>query len=63
MITELLLLGSLLSSPEAIDREAVTDTLRLEVGSPEVDGRIFPVHRARNRVYLEGSVPSLTWTN
>lgn len=41
-----------------------TDTLRLEVGAPEVDGRVFPVHRARNRVYLgDGDAPVSTWTN
>lgn len=40
------------------------DTLRLEVGSPEVDGRIFPVHRARNRVYLgDAATPVTEWTN
>jgi hypothetical protein len=40
------------------------DTLRLEVGSPEVDGRIFPVHRARNRVYLgDAAAPVTEWTN
>lgn len=64
MITHLLLLGSFLSSPSAVAHEAVSDTLRLEVGSPEVDGRVFPVHRARNRVYVEGSAePVVTWTN
>lgn len=42
----------------------MSDTIRLEVGSPEVDGRVFPVHRARNRVYLEdSSEPAVTWTN
>ena len=40
------------------------DTLRLEVGSPEVDGRVFPVHLARNRVYVDdGAPPATTWTN
>jgi hypothetical protein len=40
------------------------DTLRLEVGSPEIDGRVFPSHSARNRVYLElGAAPVGTWTN
>lgn len=43
---------------------APADTLRLEVGSPEVDGRVFPPHRARNRVYREGSAaPVSEWTN
>lgn len=44
---------------------ATTDTLRLHVGSPEVNGAIYPPHRARNRVYrgAEGSPPVTTWTN
>lgn len=42
----------------------ITDTLRLEVGSPEVDGRVFPFHRARNRVYMgDATEPNVTWTN
>lgn len=41
-----------------------TDTLHLEVGSPEIDGRIFPSHSARNRTYIgEGAGPVGTWTN
>jgi hypothetical protein len=40
------------------------DTLRLEVGSPEIDGRVFPSHRARNRSYIGGGAPPVsTWTN
>lgn len=40
------------------------DTLRLQVGSPEIDGRVFPTHSARNRVYLQdGAAPVGTWTN
>ena len=38
--------------------------LRLEVGSAEVDGRMYPPHRARNRVYPPGATtPVNTWTN
>lgn len=38
--------------------------LRLEVGAPEVDGRIYPQHRARNRVYPPNATThSTTWTN
>ena len=38
--------------------------LRLEVGAPEVDGRVYPPHRARNRVYPPGATThSTTWTN
>jgi hypothetical protein len=40
------------------------DTLRLEVGSPEVDALFFPPHRARNSVYIgDATTPSVTWTN
>jgi hypothetical protein len=40
------------------------DTIHLEVGSPEIDGRIFPSHSARNRTYVgEGGPPISTWTN
>ena len=40
------------------------DTLRLQVGSPEIDGRIFPSHSARNRTYrASGTAPVGTWTN
>jgi hypothetical protein len=39
--------------PPAVEAQTVPpDTPRLEVGSLEVDGRVFPVHRARNRVYV-----------
>ena len=38
--------------------------LRLEVGSPQVDGRMYPPHRARNRVYPPGATTHAnTWTN
>ena len=58
-----LILLALASTP-ARPPEAPTDTLRLEVGSPEVDGRVFPSHRARNRVYPRvGEPPATTWTN
>ena len=41
-----------------------SDTLRLEVGSPEVDGRIYPPHKARNRVYAGETDSVVTeWTN
>jgi hypothetical protein len=43
---------------------AALDTVRLEVGSPEIDGRVFPSHRARNRSYPAGGGPPVsTWTN
>ena len=41
------------------------DTLRLEVGSPAVDGRVYRPHRARVRVHLESldTPPTNEWTN
>lgn len=57
----LLLLPALACPPAA---PAAQDTIRLEIGSPEVDGRVFPVHRARNRVYIgDAATPSVSWTN
>jgi glycolate oxidase len=53
MIATTVLLTSLLLGPGAPAPAAAADTLRLEVGSPEIDGRVFPSHRARNRVYLD----------
>lgn len=50
--------------PSPTPAAAAPDTLYLEVGSPEVDGRVFPVHRARNRVYIgDATAPVTTWTN
>lgn len=38
--------------------------LRLEVGAAEVDGRMYPPHRARNRVYPpNATTPTTSWTN
>lgn len=65
-MTSLLMLLSLLPvvGPEAPGRPLATDTLRIEVGSPEVDGRIFPPHRARNTVYIgDATEPVVSWTN
>jgi hypothetical protein len=41
------------------------DTLRLQVGSAEVNGAVYPEHRARNRVYRgdRGAPPVSEWTN
>ena len=40
------------------------DTVRLEVGSPQVNGGMYPPHKARNRVYRgTDSVPVAEWTN
>jgi hypothetical protein len=54
-------------APRAIamqESRAPSDTVRLEVGSPEVDGRFFPPHRARNTVYIgDSATPATSWTN
>ncbi|MCA9739124.1 MAG: hypothetical protein KC645_15970 [Gemmatimonadetes bacterium] len=40
------------------------DTIHLDVGAAQADGRIFPAHLARNRVYLAPDAPPVTtWTN
>lgn len=49
---------------EAPVQSVAPAALTIEVGSPEVDGRMYPPHRARNRVYPPGATtPSTTWTN
>jgi hypothetical protein len=42
-----------------------TDTIRLEVGSPLIDGRVYLPHRARVRVHLNSldTPPTNEWTN
>ena len=49
----------------AVFAAAQADTLRLQVGSPEVNGAVYPEHRARNRVYRgdAGAPPVTQWTN
>ena len=65
----LLLAGPLEDRPEHSPRptaalDAPPDTIHLEVGSGEVDGRVFPPHRARNRVYIgDSTTPVSTWVN
>jgi hypothetical protein len=55
---------ALLGLSAGITLPQVADTLRLEVGSPEVDGRRFPPHLARNRVYIgDNPTPVTDWTN
>lgn len=50
--------------PVAYPPTVVSDTLRLEVGSPEVNGLMFPSHRARNTVYIgDATTPVTSWTN
>jgi hypothetical protein len=54
--------AAMLSVPSHLGAQG--DTLRLRVGSPEIDGRVFPSHSARNRVYMGRDVaPVSTWTN
>ena len=43
---------------------AVPEPLELEVGSSEIDGRMYVPHSARNRVYPPGATTAVTsWTN
>ena len=57
--------AALLAPQAAVASRSVADTIRLEVGSKEVDGRIYAPHAARVRVYVGEGVGSLTaeWTN
>jgi hypothetical protein len=48
--------------PSAAASLQPTDTLRLEVGSPHLDGRVFAPHTARVRVYI-GERMTAEWTN
>ena len=60
----LLAAAAALPAADLAAQAASADTLRLEVGSPQIDGRVFPTHSARNRVYMqEGAAPVGTWTN
>jgi hypothetical protein len=63
MVPMLVLLAVCTATP-APSIVAAADTLRLEVGSPEVDALYFVPHRARNTVYIgDATTPSVTWTN
>jgi hypothetical protein len=50
---------------QASPPQAATDTIRIEVGSPMVDGRVYAPHRARVRVHLNSldTPPTNEWTN
>ena len=64
MNRHLLLTLTLMTGAAAEARAQAPAPLRLEVGSAEVDGRVYPPHRARNRVYPPGATTSTTsWTN
>lgn len=58
-------LGVLLLLQGATMAAAPSDTIRLEVGSPLVDGRVYAPHRARVRVHLNSldTPPTNEWTN
>lgn len=60
--TLLIFLSAFAQSPAMVDQ--APDTLRLEVGSPEVNALFFPPHRARNTVYIgDSTTPITSWTN
>jgi hypothetical protein len=62
-LVRLSLVMTSLARPAAA-QPAANDTIHLEVGSPEIDGRLFPSHSARNRTYVDGGgAPVSTWTN
>ena len=53
-------------APAATAAQSATEPapLVIEVGSHAVDGRFYPPHRARNRVYPPGATsPATSWTN
>lgn len=59
------LLCALASAVNTVASHLPADTIRVEVGSREVDGRVYPPHAARNRVWVgpgEGRIRS-EWTN
>lgn len=54
----------LVPATAAAQASAEPEPLVIEVGSAEVDGRFYPPHRARNRVYPPGATTAVTsWTN
>jgi hypothetical protein len=63
--TAILIIGAAIGAPiGSAAQQPASDTLRLQVGSPEIDGRIFPAHSARNRVYMgPNAALTSTWTN
>ena len=62
MTAMLVLLAVCTSTP--LQPVQAADTLRLEVGSPQVNALFFPPHRARNTVYIgDATTPTTSWTN
>ena len=63
-MTPVLVLLAVCTATSAPRAALAADTLRLEVGSPEVDALYFVPHRARNSVYIgDATTPNVTWTN
>jgi hypothetical protein len=69
LVLSLTLAAGAVQSPAAVQSpsaaSAPADTIRIEVGSPLVNGRVYKPHRARVRVHL-GSTdtpPTNEWTN
>ena len=63
-MTSMLIVLALCATAPVAPGSPTADTLRLEVGSPEVNALFFPPHRARNSVYIgDATTPSVTWTN
>lgn len=65
MLTLLTLLVALPVPAAVHSRQAVSDTIRVEVGSPAVNGSVYLPHRARVRVHLNSvdTPPTNEWTN
>ena len=53
----------LLLSVGQLTAQAASDALRLDVGAPEVDGRVYQPHAARVRVYVGDGPMRAQWTN
>src|SRR5687767_8243945 len=63
-MTSMIVLIALCASTQAPSAALSVDTLRLEVGSPEINALFLPPHRARNSVYIgDATTPATTWTN
>src|SRR5262249_35446595 len=65
MLTTLCVLLGMPCATTALPVSPVADTIRIEVGSKEVDGRVYLPHAARVRVRVGGPDGPITseWTN
>lgn len=64
-MSPVLSLAMMLAPGQAASTARVADTIRIEVGSPKLNGRVYKPHRARVRVHL-GSTdtpPTNEWIN